>query len=76
MEISAIVTSVPLSLMFIFIGTIINLIQVACYLTIRPLSKSTFRRINGAVSEVLWLELVWLMEWWSGCEVFAILPNS
>ncbi|KAK6235606.1 hypothetical protein SCA6_010943 [Theobroma cacao] len=69
MEISAIVTSVPLSLMFIFIGTIINLIQVACYLTIRPLSKSTFRRINGAVSEVLWLELVWLMEWWSGCEV-------
>ncbi|XWS52512.1 hypothetical protein CRYUN_Cryun11dG0076900 [Craigia yunnanensis] len=43
--------------------------QVACYLTIRLLSKSRFRRINGAVTELLWLELVWMMEWWSGFEV-------
>ncbi|XP_022753682.1 1-acyl-sn-glycerol-3-phosphate acyltransferase 2-like [Durio zibethinus] len=69
MEICGIVTGVPLISVFIFTGILINLIQVACYLTIRPLSKSRFRRINGAITELLWLEVVWMMEWWSGFEV-------
>ncbi|XVF47400.1 hypothetical protein PTKIN_Ptkin03bG0106000 [Pterospermum kingtungense] len=69
MEISGIVYGVPLFLLFIFSSIFVNLIQVACYLTIRPLSKSTFRRINGAVVEMLWLQSVWMMEWWSGLEV-------
>ncbi|XVE60017.1 hypothetical protein DITRI_Ditri05aG0093000 [Diplodiscus trichospermus] len=69
MEISGIVAGVPIILLFTFSSILINLIQVACYLSIRPLSKSTFRRINGAVTELLWLEIVWLMEWWSGLEV-------
>ncbi|XWS28294.1 hypothetical protein CRYUN_Cryun25bG0055400 [Craigia yunnanensis] len=69
METCGVVAGVPLVLLFTFTGILINVIQVACYLTIRPLSKSRFRRINGAITELLWLELAWMMEWWSGFEV-------
>lgn len=69
MEISGIVSGVPIFLTFTFSAILVNLIQVVLYLTIRPLSKSTFRRINGAVVELLWLQVVWMMEWWSGLEV-------
>ncbi|PPD88081.1 hypothetical protein GOBAR_DD14982 [Gossypium barbadense] len=69
MEFSSIVGGIPFISLFIFTGILVNLIQVSCYLTIWPVSKSTFRRINGAITELLWLEVVWLMEWWSGFEV-------
>ncbi|KAB2068233.1 hypothetical protein ES319_A08G017200v1 [Gossypium barbadense] len=69
MEFSGIVGGIPFISLFIFTGILVNLIQVSCYLTIWPVSKSTFRRINGAITELLWLEVVWLMEWWSGFEV-------
>ncbi|GMI74261.1 lysophosphatidyl acyltransferase 2 [Hibiscus trionum] len=69
MEIGGFVGGIPIIGIFIFTGILVNLIQVICYITIRPVSKSKFRRINGAVAELLWLEVVWMMEWWSGFEV-------
>ncbi|XP_039048484.1 1-acyl-sn-glycerol-3-phosphate acyltransferase 2-like [Hibiscus syriacus] len=69
MDIGGIIGGIPVIALFIFTGILINLIQVICYVTIRPMSKSKFRRINGAIAELLWLELVWMMEWWSGFEV-------
>ncbi|KAK8977682.1 hypothetical protein V6N11_013465 [Hibiscus sabdariffa] len=69
MEIGGIIGGIPIFMIFIFTGILINLIQVICYVTIRPVSKSKFRRINGAITELLWLESVWMMEWWSGFEV-------
>lgn len=43
--------------------------QAVCFVLIRPLSKNTYRRINRAVAELLWLELVWLVDWWAGVKV-------
>lgn len=41
-------------------------------MTIRPFSKSVFRRINRMVAELLWLELVWIVDWWAGVKVIFI----
>lgn len=69
MEISTILMSLPLGVTFVVTGLFINLIQAALYLTIRPISKNTFRKINGAIAEILWLQILCLMEWWAGIEV-------
>lgn len=44
--------------------------QAICYVLVRPLSKNFYRRINRVVAELLWLELVWLIDWWAGVKVF------
>ncbi|XP_050138371.1 1-acyl-sn-glycerol-3-phosphate acyltransferase PLS1-like [Malus sylvestris] len=69
MEVRAVLFSIPFGLTFLLFGLAINLIQAVCFLTIRPLSKSAFRQINGAVASFLWLDLIWLMEWWGGLKV-------
>lgn len=43
--------------------------QAICFVLIRPLSKSTYRRINRVAAELLWLELVWVVDWWAGVKV-------
>lgn len=43
--------------------------QAAFFVTVRPFSKNLYRRINRVVAELLWLELVWLVDWWAGVEV-------
>ncbi|XP_024924137.3 1-acyl-sn-glycerol-3-phosphate acyltransferase 2 isoform X2 [Ziziphus jujuba] len=43
--------------------------EAVCFVLIRPLSKSTYRRINRVVAELLWLELVWLVDWWAGVKI-------
>ncbi|KAK1281501.1 1-acyl-sn-glycerol-3-phosphate acyltransferase PLS1 [Acorus calamus] len=69
MAIAAAAAVVPLGLLFLLSGLIVNLIQAICYVTIRPLSKSMYRRINRLVAELLWLELIWLIDWWAGVKV-------
>lgn len=69
MAISAAAVIVPLGILFFVSGLIINLIQAICFVLIRPLSKSTYRRINRLVAELLWLELVWLIDWWAGVKI-------
>nr|GMD44668.1 1-acyl-sn-glycerol-3-phosphate acyltransferase 2 [Ipomoea batatas] len=60
---------VPLGLMFFISGLITNLIQAICFILIRPLSKSIYRRINRVFAELLWLEVVWLVDWWAGVKI-------
>ncbi|KAL5538749.1 hypothetical protein UlMin_044423 [Ulmus minor] len=60
---------VPVGLLFFVSGLIVNLIQAICFVLIRPISKNTYRRINRVVVEWLWLELVWLFDWWAGVKV-------
>jgi lysophosphatidic acid acyltransferase / lysophosphatidylinositol acyltransferase len=43
--------------------------QATLFVTIRPFSKSLYRRINRFVAELLWLQLVWLVDWWAGVKV-------
>ena len=32
-------------------------------------SKNRYRKINKVVAELLWLELIWLIDWWAGVKV-------
>ncbi|CAI8592283.1 unnamed protein product [Vicia faba] len=50
-------------------GLIVNLIQATCFVILRPLSKNFYRRINRFVAEFLWLELVWIVDWWAGVKI-------
>lgn len=60
---------VPLGVLFFISGLVINLIQATCFVLVRPISKSTYRRINRIVAELLWLELVWIVDWWAGVKI-------
>ncbi|KAL4376201.1 hypothetical protein GQ457_02G024740 [Hibiscus cannabinus] len=42
--------------------------EVVCFILIRPLSKYTYRKINRVFAE-LWLQLVWLVDWWEGVTI-------
>ncbi|THF99537.1 hypothetical protein TEA_002989 [Camellia sinensis var. sinensis] len=52
-------------------GKLVNL-QAICFVLVRPLSKNTYRKINRVVAELLWLELVWIVDWWAGVKVVCI----
>ncbi|XP_044506497.1 1-acyl-sn-glycerol-3-phosphate acyltransferase 2-like isoform X2 [Mangifera indica] len=69
MAIAAAAVIVPLGLLFFISGLVVNLIQGVFFVFIKPLSKSWYRRINKEVAELLWLELIWLLDWWAGIKV-------
>ncbi|KAK4481710.1 hypothetical protein RD792_012619 [Penstemon davidsonii] len=69
MAIAAAIVILPLGVLFFISGLVVNLIQALCFVVIRPLSKNTYRRINREVAELLWLELVWLVDWWAGVKI-------
>ncbi|KAE8037139.1 hypothetical protein FH972_009759 [Carpinus fangiana] len=69
MAIPAVLAVVPLGILFILSGLIVNLIQAVFFILVRPLSKNMYRRINKIVAELLWLELIWLIDWWAGVKV-------
>ncbi|KAK6149173.1 hypothetical protein DH2020_016698 [Rehmannia glutinosa] len=69
MAIAAAIVIVPLGVLFFISGLVVNFFQAVCFLLIRPLSKNTYRRINREVAELLWLELVWLVDWWAGVKI-------
>ncbi|XP_010524157.1 PREDICTED: 1-acyl-sn-glycerol-3-phosphate acyltransferase 2 [Tarenaya hassleriana] len=60
---------VPLGVLFFVSGLAVNLVQAVCYVLVRPLSKNTYRKINRVVAETLWLELVWIVDWWAGVKI-------
>ncbi|XP_064987441.1 1-acyl-sn-glycerol-3-phosphate acyltransferase PLS1-like isoform X1 [Musa acuminata AAA Group] len=66
MSIAAALVVVPLGLIFLLSGLIVNLVQAIFFITIRPFSKSLYRRINRVVAELLWLQVIWLVDWWAG----------
>ncbi|XP_021724087.1 1-acyl-sn-glycerol-3-phosphate acyltransferase 2-like [Chenopodium quinoa] len=69
MAIPAVAVMVPMGLLFFISGFIVNVIQATCFIFVRPLSKNTYRRINRFVAELLWLELVWIVDWWAGVQI-------
>ncbi|XP_074308436.1 1-acyl-sn-glycerol-3-phosphate acyltransferase 2 [Silene latifolia] len=69
MAIPAAAVMVPLGLLFILSGLAVNVIQATCFVLVRPLSKNGYRRINRWVAELLWLELVWLVDWWARVQI-------
>ncbi|KAK7345071.1 hypothetical protein VNO77_15472 [Canavalia gladiata] len=69
MPVAPVVVVVPLGLLFFASGLIVNLIQAICYVVVRPVSKNLYRRMNRVVAELLWLELVWIIDWWAGVKI-------
>ncbi|XP_011020321.1 PREDICTED: 1-acyl-sn-glycerol-3-phosphate acyltransferase 2 [Populus euphratica] len=69
MSIGAALVILPLGVLFFCSGLIVNIIQAICFVFIRPLSKSTYRKINRQLAELLWLELVWIFDWWAGVQI-------
>ncbi|WMV55748.1 hypothetical protein MTR67_049133 [Solanum verrucosum] len=59
----------PIGLLFLLSGLIINFIQALLFILVRPFSKNIFRRINKEVAELLWLEIVWLFDWWANVKM-------
>ncbi|XP_019229703.1 PREDICTED: 1-acyl-sn-glycerol-3-phosphate acyltransferase 3-like isoform X3 [Nicotiana attenuata] len=59
----------PIGLLFLLSGLIINFIQALLFILVRPCSKNIYIRINKEVTELLWLELIWLFDWWANVKV-------
>ncbi|KAK5841786.1 1-acyl-sn-glycerol-3-phosphate acyltransferase 2 [Gossypium arboreum] len=76
MAIAAATVIVPLGILFFISGLVVNLIQAVCFVLIRPLSKKTYRKINRVVAELLWLQLVWLVDWWAGVKINVFADNE
>ncbi|CAD5196080.1 unnamed protein product [Musa acuminata subsp. malaccensis] len=72
MSIAAALVVVPLGLLFLLSGLIVNLVQAIFFITIRPFSKSLYRRINRVVAELLWLQVIWLVDWWAGVKMRSL----
>ncbi|XP_039114430.1 1-acyl-sn-glycerol-3-phosphate acyltransferase PLS1-like [Dioscorea cayenensis subsp. rotundata] len=60
---------IPFGTLFLLSGLIVNIIQAIFFITIRPFSRNMYRRINRVMVELLWLQLVWLFDWWAAIEV-------
>ncbi|XP_057982424.1 1-acyl-sn-glycerol-3-phosphate acyltransferase 2 isoform X2 [Malania oleifera] len=69
MAIVAAAMVLPLGLLFIVSGLIVNLVQAILFVLVWPISKNTYRKINKSVVEMLWLQLVWLIDWRGGVKV-------
>ncbi|KAK7832968.1 1-acyl-sn-glycerol-3-phosphate acyltransferase 2 [Quercus suber] len=76
MGIPAVLVVVPVGLLFILSGLLVNLIQAVFFILVRPLSKNMYRRINKVVAELLWLELICLVDWWAGVKVMNLFCNT
>ncbi|KAK6925641.1 Phospholipid/glycerol acyltransferase [Dillenia turbinata] len=75
MAVAAIVI-VPVGLLFLLSGLIVNLLQAIVFILVRPISKNTYRRINKVVAELLWLELIWLVDWWAGVKIQLYMDSE
>uniref|UniRef100_A0A6N2LD04 1-acylglycerol-3-phosphate O-acyltransferase n=1 Tax=Salix viminalis TaxID=40686 RepID=A0A6N2LD04_SALVM len=68
-RLATVAVSMPCGMIFCLTGILVNIIQAACFLIIWPVSKNTYRRIVGAVTDILLLHLTFLVDWWAGLEV-------
>ncbi|RLN00260.1 hypothetical protein C2845_PM06G29980 [Panicum miliaceum] len=76
MAIPLVLVVLPLGLLFLLSGLIVNSVQAVLFVSIRPLSKSLYRRINRFLAELLWLQLIWLVDWWAGVKVIRNIKLS
>ncbi|KAJ7516521.1 hypothetical protein O6H91_22G061400 [Diphasiastrum complanatum] len=59
----------PLGLMFFVSGFFINILQALSLIFLLPFSRKAYRIANVMMMEVLWSELVWLVDWWAGVKL-------
>ncbi|XP_047325993.1 1-acyl-sn-glycerol-3-phosphate acyltransferase 3-like, partial [Impatiens glandulifera] len=66
----------PLGILFLLSGLIVNFIQALFFILVRPCSRNIYRRINKVVAELLWLQLVWLFDWWANMKVELFVDSE
>ncbi|KAJ8460545.1 hypothetical protein OPV22_033471 [Ensete ventricosum] len=69
MAVAAVPMAVPFGLIFLLSGLILNILQAVIFITLRPLSRNLYRRINKVLVELLMLQLIWLADWWAGLKI-------
>ncbi|KAL1298428.1 hypothetical protein HN51_042796 [Arachis hypogaea] len=69
MAFPAAVFILPAGTLFILSGLIVNAIQIVVFILFRPISRNLFRRINNVLTQSLWLELIFLIDWWGAIKI-------
>lgn len=69
MELVAAMFALPIGVLFLASGLIVNAIQALLFLILLPFSKKMYRRANIFMVDLLWSELVWLVNWWAGVKI-------
>ncbi|KAK7335799.1 hypothetical protein VNO80_27853 [Phaseolus coccineus] len=69
MSFPATIVILPIGILFILSGLIVNIIQAIFFVLLRPISKNCYRRVNKLLIESLWLQLIWLIDWWAGIKI-------
>ncbi|XP_011311483.1 1-acyl-sn-glycerol-3-phosphate acyltransferase gamma [Fopius arisanus] len=61
---------------FFISGLMINFIQCLLWITLRPLSKYLYRKINYYLCYSFYSELVFMAEWWSGTDLIIYIDKE
>ncbi|OIW21111.1 hypothetical protein TanjilG_29760 [Lupinus angustifolius] len=69
MAFPAAIVILPIGTLFILSGLIVNVIQALLFILVRPISRNCYRKINKVLIESLWLELIWLIDWWARIKI-------
>lgn len=69
MELAAAMFALPIGVVFLLSGLIVNIIQALLFLIVLPFSRNLYRRANIFMMDLLWSELVWLVTWWAGIKI-------
>ncbi|CAB3368326.1 Hypothetical predicted protein [Cloeon dipterum] len=65
-----------LAITYFMSGLVINLGQLVLWVGVRPFNKSLYRRLNYYLAYSLYSQLVFLAEWWSGCDVMVYIDRE
>ncbi|KAK5645670.1 hypothetical protein RI129_004134 [Pyrocoelia pectoralis] len=57
-------------------GIIVNVVQCILYLTLRPISKYIYRKINWYLCATLYGQLVFMGDWWAGSEILVYIDKD
>ncbi|KAK1402752.1 1-acylglycerol-3-phosphate O-acyltransferase [Heracleum sosnowskyi] len=71
-----VIMALPLGLLLLISGLIVNSIQAIFFILFRPISMRVYRIINRYVTEMLWLEVIWLADWWANVKVELFMDSD
>ncbi|KVI09437.1 hypothetical protein Ccrd_012203 [Cynara cardunculus var. scolymus] len=72
----AAVVILPIGLLFLLSGLLINFLQAFLFILVRPFSNNMYRKVNAHLAELLWLEVIWLFDWWAHIKVDLYIDSE
>lgn len=61
--------AIPLFTMLFVSGAVVNVFELMALLTLWPVNRSLYRRVNGQLVQLFWSEVVWLVEFYANTRV-------